>query len=63
MVAPVDQVFPVAFDEVNTTLPPAQKLNGPLAEMVGADGVASTVTVTGCELNEKQPLALAYETE
>lgn len=56
-------MFPVVFDEVNTTLPPEQNVNGPLAEIVGADGAASTVTVTGCELSEKQPLALAYETE
>jgi hypothetical protein len=35
----------------------------PLAEITGAAGIASTVIVTGCELKEKQPLALAYETE
>ena len=63
VVAPVDQVLPLALEEVNVTLPPAQKEVAPLAEIVGAAGSASTVTATGGELNEKQPLALAYETE
>lgn len=43
VVAPFDQMFPVADEEVNTTLPPAQKLKGPLAEMVGVTGVGLTV--------------------
>ena len=44
VVAPVDQVIPLATDEVNTTLPPAQKVVGPLAEIV-AVGAVFTVTV------------------
>lgn len=40
VVAPVDQVLPVALEEVNVTLPPAQKVVAPLAEIVGAAGSA-----------------------
>lgn len=44
VVAPVDQVFPVADEDVKTTEPPAQKVVGPPAVIVG--GVpAVTVTV------------------
>ncbi len=40
--APVDQVFPLADEEVNTTLPPEQNVVGPPAEIVGvAGGVGS----------------------
>ena len=35
VVAPVDQVFPVADDEVSVTLAPLQKVVGPEAVMVG----------------------------
>jgi len=44
VVAPFDQVFPVAEDEVKTTDPPAQKVVGPPAEIVGAVGIGFTVT-------------------
>ena len=43
VVAPVDQRFPEVADEVNTTFPPEQKLNGPPAEIVGVAGIAFTV--------------------
>ena len=45
VVAPVDQMFPTVDDEVNTTLPPAQKLVAPLAVIVGkiAENVALIV--------------------
>jgi hypothetical protein len=43
VVAPVDQVFPVADDDVNTTFPPVQKVIGPPAVIVGAEGVGFTV--------------------
>ena len=55
VVAPVDQTFPVADDEVNTTLPPAQKVNGPPAEMVGVDGNAVTLTVVPADVADVQP--------
>jgi Cu/Ag efflux protein CusF len=55
VVAPVDQTFPVADDEVNTTLPPAQNVNGPPAEIVGVDGNAVTLTVVPAEVADVQP--------
>lgn len=45
VVAPVLHVFPVALDDVNTTLPPVQNVNGPLAETVGVLGNGFTVMV------------------
>jgi hypothetical protein len=42
VVAPVDQRFPVAEDDVSVTVLPAQKADGPL--MVGAAGVGFSVT-------------------
>lgn len=53
--APLDQVFPVATEEVNTTLPPAQKLNGPPAEMVGAAGIGFIVTIVTADAREEHP--------
>ena len=50
VVAPFDQVFPVAEDEVKTTDPPAQKVSGPFAEIVGAVGIGFTVTVIAAVL-------------
>ena len=44
VVAPVDQTFPVADEDVKTTLPPEQNVVGPPAEIVGVAGVAFTVT-------------------
>ena len=55
VVAPVDQTFPLADDDVNTTLPPEQKLNGPPAEIVGVAGVGFTVTVVPADVAEVQP--------
>ena len=55
VVAPVDQLLPVADEEVNVTLPPSQKVVGPLAFMVGVAGVGSTVTVVPAEGAEVQP--------
>ena len=48
--APFDQVFPVASDEVNVTLPPEQKVVGPPAVMVGAVGPGVTETVKALEV-------------
>ena len=55
VVAPVDQTFPVAEDEVRVTLPPSQKLVEPLAVMVGVAGNGVTVTVVPAEVAEVQP--------
>jgi hypothetical protein len=53
LVAPVDQVFPDGADELSVTDPPSQKLNGPLAEMMGAAGVEVREIVNA-------PVALLY---
>jgi hypothetical protein len=52
VVAPVDHTLPVAKDEVSTTLPPVQKVVGPLAVITG---VALAVTTTGVEALDVQP--------
>lgn len=57
VVAPVLQVFPVALDEVNVTLPPVQKVVGPLAETVGVLGKGFTVTVAEAFGELHPPLA------
>ena len=62
VVAPFDQMFPVAADEVRITLPPVQKVVGPLAVIVGVVGNAFTVTKTPAEVAEVQ-LPLATTTE
>jgi len=46
---PGDHKYDVAALDVNSTLPPSQKVVGPLAEMVGTGVCGSTVTVTGSE--------------
>ena len=56
VVAPFDQVFPVADEEVRVTEPPAQKVVGPPAVIVGAAGSGFTVTVVAADA-EVQPLA------
>ena len=54
--APLDQILPVALDDVKVTDPPEQKDVGPPAEMVGVLGVLFTVTVTGLDVAEQVPL-------
>ena len=61
VVAPFDQTFPVAADEVNTTLPPWQKVVGPSAAIVGVLGNALTVTVVAEDSADVQ-LPLSTET-
>lgn len=61
VVAPLDQIFPVADDEVSVTLEPAQKVVGPEAVIVGVAGTALTVTVVPAETAEVQ-LPLFTET-
>ena len=55
VVAPLDQRFPVAEDEVNTTLPPAQNVVEPLGVIVGVAGSGFTVTVVPADVAEVQP--------
>jgi hypothetical protein len=56
VVAPVDQRYEVPLDAVSVTLPPAQKVVGPLVVMF-AVGLALTVTEVGDDV-VLQPLAL-----
>ena len=57
VVSPVDQVFPVASDEVSTTFPPSQKVSAPEAVTVGAAGAdVFTVMVMSAEVAEHMPL-------
>jgi hypothetical protein len=58
VVAPVDHKYVVPALEVNVTLPPAQKVNGPPADMVGVAGKAFTVTVVAAEEALWHPEAL-----
>ncbi len=60
VVAPFDQVFPVADDEVNTTLLPAQNVVAPPAEIVGTAGGFGSVNTCANEL-ETQPAAVVNE--
>jgi hypothetical protein len=55
VVAPFDQVFPVAELEVKVTDPPEQKVVGPPAEIVGVVGVGLTVTTVEAEVDEHVP--------
>jgi hypothetical protein len=49
VVAPVDHKYDDPELEVNVKLPPAQKVNGPPAVIVGAAGKALTVTTVAAE--------------
>jgi archaellum component FlaF (FlaF/FlaG flagellin family) len=60
VVAPVDQRYEAPLDAVSVTLPPAQKLVGPLAVML-AIGAAFTVTDIGAPV-AVQPSALVTVT-
>lgn len=54
VVAPFDHKYEVPELEVKVTEPPAQNVVAPLAVMVGAEGAAEAVTVTGDEFAEVQ---------
>lgn len=56
VVAPVDQRFPVAADEVSVMLLPGQTAAGPL--MVGAGGSAFCVTAKGAEVAVQPPASV-----
>lgn len=47
VVSAVDQVFPVADDEVNVTEPPVQNVVGPPGVIIGVPGAELTVTTVG----------------
>ncbi len=51
--------MPVALDEVNVTEPPAQKVVGPFALIVGVAGAALTATTVGIDV----ALQLPFDTE
>ena len=57
VIAPVDQVCPLADEDVKVTELPEQKVVGPPAVMVGAAGSGFTVTVVEAAA-EVQPLAV-----
>jgi hypothetical protein len=61
VVAPVDQVFPVALEDVNTTDPPAQNVVGPPAVIIGVAGTGFTVTVVGADAAEHVPFDTVTE--
>ena len=50
--------FPVADEEVKSTLPPAQKVVGVVVLMVGVAGIAFTVTVVAADAKLGQPLVV-----
>ena len=55
VVSPVDQVLPVAEEEVSSTLPPWQKVNVPVTVTVGLAGLAIIVVVIAFDGSELQP--------
>ena len=55
VVAPVDHKYVVPALDVSVTLPPAQKVVGPEAVIVGAAGKLLTVTITGSEAGLSHP--------
>lgn len=62
VVAPFDQTFPVADDEISVTLPPWQKVVAPVGVIVGVAGSGFTVTVVAAEAFDVQlPLVVVTE--
>jgi hypothetical protein len=61
VVAPLDQVFPVALEEVKTTEPPAQKVVALPAVIVGVVGKGLIVITVGVELAVQLPLDTVTE--
>lgn len=55
VVAPFDQVFPVAAEDVKVTEPPVQNEVGPPAVIVGTGGSGFTVTFVAVEVDEQDP--------
>ena len=57
VVEPSVQRLPLGLLDNSVTLPPSQKVVGPLAVMEGVAGTGVTVTITGLETLEVQPEA------
>lgn len=55
VVAPFDQRLFAGEEEVKVTVPPAQKVVGPLAVIVGTAGIVFTITFIGVDGAEVQP--------
>ena len=55
VVAPFDQRFPVADEEVSTTFPPAQKVVEPEGVIVGVAGTGLTIIAVAAEVPEAHP--------
>ena len=62
VVAPLLHTLPVAALEVNVTLPPAQNVVAPLADIVGVDGKGFTVTLVANDVADVHPFALVFTT-
>ena len=62
VVAPVDHKYVDPALDVNVTLPPVQKVNGPPAVIVGAVGIVLTVTVVAADGTEVHPAAFVIWT-
>jgi hypothetical protein len=60
VVAPFDQRFPLADEEVSMTFPPEQNVVGPPAEIVGVAGIGLTVTTVAVEEADVQK---AFDTD
>ena len=56
LVEPLDQVLPVAFDEVKVTEPPEQKVVMSLGVIVGVVGTGFTITAVAVEVELQEPL-------
>ena len=54
-VPPLDQVLPAVILDIKVTVPPAQKVVGPVVEIVGVVGVGLTTIVFGAEVAEHVP--------
>jgi hypothetical protein len=61
VVAPFDQVFPVALDDVSTTEPPAQKVVEPPAVTVGVVAVVVIVTLVIGDVELQAPFVMVTE--
>ena len=61
VVAPFDQVLPVALDEVNVTEPPEQKVVAPLALIVGVVGPEVIVTLVAVDVETQEPFVIVTE--
>lgn len=63
VVAPLDHMFSVAIEDVNTTESPVQNVVGPLELIIGTTGVGITITTIGDEvaIQFPVPVVTVYE--